>query len=275
MPPGAAKKKKKNGEAGRKCLKDRKNWGACFRQVKFKVLVGCPGGDSRGLLEIKIGCSGEDLCLRDMFEKNSLRNTTAIALHTNLQVGTFQQCERMFHQHQAWVKLQLALHLLLLMLLQLYHLPPPLAPLVSNCSCLFTQCQSLYASCCTGVVAKSCPTLAIPWTIACQASLSMGFSRQEYWSGLPISSPEDLPNPGIEPRSPALQSGTRLLYSSRNCTVRFGEGNDNPLQYSCLENPMDREAWQAIVHGIEKESDMSEWLIFSLSLHTYFNKPLS
>ena len=37
-----------------------------------------------------------------------------------------------------------------------------------------------------GLVAKSCPTLAIPWTVACQAPLSMGFSRQEYWSGLPF-----------------------------------------------------------------------------------------
>ena len=43
------------------------------------------------------------------------------------------------------------------------------------------------------------------WTVAHQAPLSMGFSRQEYWSGLPFCSPRDLPNPGIEPRSPALQ----------------------------------------------------------------------
>ena len=43
---------------------------------------------------------------------------------------------------------------------------------------------------------------ATPWTIAYQAPPSMGFSRQEYWSGLPFPSPEDLPNPGIEPRSP-------------------------------------------------------------------------
>ena len=47
---------------------------------------------------------------------------------------------------------------------------------------------------------------AIPWTIVYQASLSMGFSRQEYWSGLPFPSPGDLPDPGIEPRSPALQA---------------------------------------------------------------------
>ena len=46
---------------------------------------------------------------------------------------------------------------------------------------------------------------ATPWTVAHQAPLSMGFSRQEYWSGLPCPFPWDLPNPGIEPRSPALQ----------------------------------------------------------------------
>ena len=45
-----------------------------------------------------------------------------------------------------------------------------------------------------------------PWTVAYQAPLSMGFSRQEYWSGLPFPSPGDLPNPGIKPGSPALQA---------------------------------------------------------------------
>ena len=46
---------------------------------------------------------------------------------------------------------------------------------------------------------------ATPWTAAHEAPLSMGFSRQEYWSGVPLPSPGDLPNPGIEPESPALQ----------------------------------------------------------------------
>ena len=45
-----------------------------------------------------------------------------------------------------------------------------------------------------------------PWTVACQAPPSMGFSRQEYWSGLPFPSPGDLSNPGIKPRSPELQA---------------------------------------------------------------------
>ena len=54
-----------------------------------------------------------------------------------------------------------------------------------------------------GLVIKSCPTLVTPWTVACQAPLSMGFPRQEYWSGLPFPPPGDLPDPAIEPASPA------------------------------------------------------------------------
>ena len=49
---------------------------------------------------------------------------------------------------------------------------------------------------------------ATPWTVAYQTPPSMGFSRQKYWSELPFPSPEDLPNPGIEPGSPALQTDT-------------------------------------------------------------------
>ena len=48
---------------------------------------------------------------------------------------------------------------------------------------------------------------AAPWTVAHQAHPSLGFSRQEYWNGSPFPSPEELPYPGIEPRSPALQAG--------------------------------------------------------------------
>ena len=51
---------------------------------------------------------------------------------------------------------------------------------------------------------------ATPWTVAFQAPLFIGFSRQEYWSGLPCSPPVDLPNSGIEPRSPALQADSLL-----------------------------------------------------------------
>ena len=61
-----------------------------------------------------------------------------------------------------------------------------------------------------GLVTKLRPALATPWTIAHQAPLSMGFSRQGYWSGLPFTSPGGILNPGIEPRSPALQADSLL-----------------------------------------------------------------
>ena len=62
-----------------------------------------------------------------------------------------------------------------------------------------------------GLVTKSCPTLATPWTIACHTPLSMEFSRQEHWSGLPCPPPGDLPNPGMKPGSPALQTDSLPL----------------------------------------------------------------
>ena len=68
-----------------------------------------------------------------------------------------------------------------------------------------TQSSYIYMICVC--VPQSCPTLATPRLhVTCQASLSMGFSRQEYWSGLPFPSPGDLPDPGMEPRSPALKA---------------------------------------------------------------------
>ena len=61
---------------------------------------------------------------------------------------------------------------------------------------------------CAHVHVLSCVRLfATPWTVACQALLSMGFSRQEDWSSLPFPPPVDLPDPGIEPASPALAGG--------------------------------------------------------------------
>ena len=63
-----------------------------------------------------------------------------------------------------------------------------------------------------GLVAKLCPTLLSPWTVACQVPLSMGFSRQENWSGLPFPSSEDLPDSGIKPGSPALQADSFTVW---------------------------------------------------------------
>ena len=75
--------------------------------------------------------------------------------------------------------------------------------LKSTFTCLLTiHCESVNRS----VVSNS----ETPWTIACQAPLSMEFSRWDYWGELPFPSPEDLPNPGIKPGSPTLQADSLL-----------------------------------------------------------------
>ena len=61
-----------------------------------------------------------------------------------------------------------------------------------------------------------------PWTVALQAPLSMKFSRQECWSGAPFPSPEDRPNSGIEPRSPALQADILPLSHQRYYNINHG-----------------------------------------------------
>ena len=72
---------------------------------------------------------------------------------------------------------------------------------------------------------------ATPWTIACQAPLSMGFFRQEYWSGLPFSSPTDLPSPRIKPRSPALQADSLSTKATREALRFILLGNSLAVQW--------------------------------------------
>ena len=61
------------------------------------------------------------------------------------------------------------------------------------------------------LVSQSCPTFANPMDCSLPAPLFKGFTRQKYWSGLPCPPPGDLPNPGTEPRSPALQADSLPL----------------------------------------------------------------
>ena len=92
---------------------------------------------------------------------------------------------------------------------------------------------------------QSCLTLCS--VIACQAPLSMRFSRQEYKSGLPLPIPGDLPDLGTELGSPALQAGS-LPWGRKTPWRRICQ----PTPYSCLGNPMHRGAWQATVHTVTK-----------------------
>ena len=93
------------------------------------------------------------------------------------------------------------------------------------------------------------PLFAIPWTVAHQAPLSMGFLRQEYWKGLPFPSAADLPDPGIEPVSPELQVdslplshlGTRgkqttwvLIRVAMPRTFKQGTGNEKEMKTNHL-----------------------------------------
>ena len=66
------------------------------------------------------------------------------------------------------------------------------------------KCPNIYMLCC--VLLSHVQLFVTPWTVANQAPLSMGFPRQEYWSGLPFPSPGDLPDPGTEPVSPTFQA---------------------------------------------------------------------
>ena len=91
------------------------------------------------------------------------------------------------------------------------------------------RCTSLDIS----EVAQLCPTLCDPVvakSVAHQTPLSMGFSRQEYWGGLPFPSPGDLPSPGIEPGSPILQADA--LSSEPPGKLRhYGNANQNPSDH--------------------------------------------
>ena len=116
-----------------------------------------------------------------------------------------------------------------------------------------------------------------PWTVARQAPLSMGFSRQEYWSGLTFPLPGDLPDPETEPGSPALRADSLLsepppLYICNDICVYLYINS-----YLCIfiyryiyildmnlsklwEIVKDREAWRAVVHGVRKSwTQFSGW----------------
>ena len=71
------------------------------------------------------------------------------------------------------------------------------------------------------LVTQLCLTFATQWTVARQAPLSIEFSRQKYWSGLPFPSPGDLPDPGIEPGYPALQVDSLPSESPENTLFTF------------------------------------------------------
>ena len=104
--------------------------------------------------------------------------------------------------------------------------------------------SSVQLCCCHWLVAKLCPTLVVPWTVALQVPFSTRFSRQEYWSGLPCPPPEDLPDPGIESTSllsPALAGGFFTSARPGNPLNWVESESESEVAQSCptLSDPMD------------------------------------
>ena len=140
------------------------------------------------------------------------------------------------------------------------------------------------------VCAQSHPNLCDPRDYSPPGSSVQGLSRQEYWSGLPCLPPGDLPNPGIEPRSPAMQVDSFFFFCRcilyhlshqgnpmvKNTPANAGDsgdaglipgmgrspggGNGNPLQYSCLENPHGQRSLEGCSPCGHKESDTTDRL---------------
>ena len=105
-----------------------------------------------------------------------------------------------------------------------------------------------------------------PRTVACQASLSMEFSRQEYWSGLPFPSPEELPNSGIESWSPASQADSLLLELQRRLQEVTAAAAAAKSHQSCptLCDPRDGSSPGSAIPGILQARTL-EWVAISFS----------
>ena len=109
-------------------------------------------------------------------------------------------------------------------------------------------------------VAQSCPTLSNP--MDCSLPGSSIFSRQEYWSGVPL--------PQLLSPSSATREASVCVYTHSYLCVfihMYGEGNGTPLQYSCLENPMDGGAWWAAVHGVAEGRTRLSDFTFTFHFH--------
>ena len=126
------------------------------------------------------------------------------------------------------------------------------ASLLSKIKLHITQDKCTVHAQCVCLVVQLCPTLVTPQTVTFQAPVSMGFSRQAYWSGLPFPFPGDLPDPGIEPRSSALQAASLLTElqrkqslsdepQTRNCSISLDQvatiSNEKKSHFSVLLHP--------------------------------------
>ena len=115
---------------------------------------------------------------------------------------------------------------------------------------------------------------ATPWTVAPQAPPSMGFSRQEYWSGLPFPSPGYLPNPGIEPRSPTLQAYALTSEPPRKPPAwvqmnspRWPSHMDHPLSHSAVPFLSTPQLERSAAFCFSQGEVSSHWTLLPIAMH--------
>ena len=146
----------------------------------------------------------------------------------------FQRCEGAFHQCQAWVKLQLVLCLLLLTVLQLYHLSSPLPPPVSNSSGLFTWCQALYANHCTILhfFSRYCKIMSL-------LLFKMYYLCEKYYKPIEYSFPG----------SPGDATGKELICQCKKHRFSSWSGKWQPTPVFLPGNFHEQRGWWAAVHG--------------------------
>ena len=135
---------------------------------------------------------------------------------------------------------------------------------------------------CCWLVAKPCPTLCDPMDCSLQAPLTVGFSRQEYWSGLPFSSPRDLPHLDIEPVSPALAGGYLSsnqdelilgVLSSLQGSIRIEIPPISPVfSYSRLSTPTSKFAGKFLCPSqCNRQMSWSQWIMFTSTSTAVFH----
>ena len=111
------------------------------------------------------------------------------------------------------------------------------------------------------LIAQLCLTLCKSMDCTCQALLPMEFSRQEYWNGLPLPSPGDLPNPGIEPRSLALQTHSSTIWATKEALLL---SYSHPKHWVCPEEVLKEE--KVVGSGVDQWSGWWRlWAIIVLS----------
>ena len=170
-----------------------------YRQAPWRPKESCVKGCSLPICPFSKICLGEEMCVHtwENLEIYQIWTVNQANQH-DWPKGTQKKCPIKVIETATRVRLS-------------YSLPLSLPMSLSKHTILFFLLINTF--CAPAQLLSRVQLFAILWTIACHAPLSMEFSRQEYWSGLPCTPPVDLPNPGIKPESHYVSCiGRQILY---------------------------------------------------------------